>query len=128
MLMPSIIKVDAWRSRVVTPTILEFKVMFQMLSSGAEVLVHADKKGNSLYGIKTVDISDMMDDHSSDELRSMEANIISGLSSLKSRTDLISEELPSELDFANHDIQLNPNSSKSILPSVSVVNELFSQL
>mmetsp|Transcript_5061 Transcript_5061/g.9629 ORF Transcript_5061/g.9629 Transcript_5061/m.9629 type:complete len:366 (+) Transcript_5061:77-1174(+) len=102
------------------------KVMFQMISSGAQTLVQGEKRGSVFTGVRNRSISDMCREHPRSELQRMQASIIKTLNELKEMASKISDELPSELVFSGNAIAFRVvRSNVSILPPKGAIEELF---
>ena len=103
------------------------KVMFQMISSGAQTLIQADKRGPSITGVKKRTIKELCCEHPKNELQRMQVNILRALTELKSQISEVSDETPSELAFSGSGIKLIPLRERtSILPAKQVTEELLS--
>ena len=103
------------------------KVMFQMLSSGAQSLVFADKRGSSLNGIIKRTIDELMEEHAQSQRLRMQRNIVSALTAIKEKSAEISESFPCRLVLTGAEgILLQPRpESESLLPKVEVVDALL---
>lgn len=102
------------------------KVMLQMLSSGSQTLIQADKRGPKLIKIKKRSISDLIREHPTDVLRGLQDNILEVLAVLKSAdTKVISDEFPTELDFEGKKVVLKPCPEGDLLPKKQVVTQLL---
>jgi len=101
------------------------KVMLQMISSGSTSLVQADKRGPVLLGVRKRGISDLFREHSPESLLRYQARIIRGLAFLKSQKEAIKENIPSEVSYVNGELSLTPQPYRSVLPSMSVVQQLL---
>ena len=100
------------------------QVMFQMLSSGAQTLIRAEKRGAKLTAIVERSLADMMNEHSlSDRIR-WQDSILAALTQIKAAT--VSESFPSAIEFAGAAVRLRARpAADSILPIPDVVRQLL---
>lgn len=101
------------------------KVLLQMMSSGAEKLVFADKRQQTLLGVKVKKKREMLHEASS-QLRVLQANIIDGLLELERQEQHF--DVVMEMDFRRDgSMSLSPLSSNiALLPAREVVDRLLS--
>ena len=98
--------------------------MFQMLSSGAQTLVYAEKRGTLLTGIATRSMADMLREHHLSVRNRWHDNIVTGLAQIKAAA--VSDTFPCAIAFAGATISLRPRpAADSILPRVEVVRQLL---
>jgi hypothetical protein len=102
------------------------KNMFQMLSSGSETLIQAARNGPVLEDLVASSFDDLVWGQSASYLASAGSNIAEALRMLK-RSD-ISVDVPTELGFQRGTMVLQPCPVADLLPSASVVRELFSSM
>lgn len=102
------------------------KNMFQMLSSGSETLIQAARNGPVLEDLVASSFDDLVWGQSASYLASAGSNIAEALRMLK-RSD-ISVDAPTELDFQRGTMVLKPCPVADLLPSASVLRELFSSM
>lgn len=104
------------------------QVMFQMLSSGAKTLVHADRRQLTLLDVKCKSFQQVVQEHKS-VLGELVNNIIESLIVVRdsARQDgLVSDEYAVELDFDRSGVVLMGScSDRVLLPPEEVVRELF---
>jgi len=102
------------------------KVMFQMISSGSNTLVQADKRGTTVVNIQTKSINTVIGEHSQSLRNRLQESIIRGLGELQSLSHQVLEDIPSEVGFSGAAVMtLRQRSDLSVLPSKHVVHELF---
>ena len=102
----------------------QMKVMFQMISSGSETLVMADRRGNKLDRIRTKTIGDMIAQHSKEKLNLAQNNILHCIKILKKNLQNSNGE-PYEIDFDDDGKMSVLPSNLSILPDDNLLAELL---
>ena len=100
------------------------KVMFQMISSGSETLVMADRRGNKLDRIMTKTIGHMIAQHSNEKLNLAHNNILHCIKILKKKLENSNGE-PYEIDFDDDGKMTVLPGNVSILPDDNLLAELI---
>ena len=108
------------------PDFLRKTVLFQMLSSGAQTLLHAEKRGKSLIGVRELGIAEMLAEQLPSDLLSMQRSVVSALAAIKEKENDISTDFPSKLVFRGEHVDLEPRpEAESLLPKKNVVDALL---
>ena len=106
------------------PDYFLMKVMFQMISSGSETLVMADRRGNKLDRIMTKTMGQMIAQHSEEALRLAHNNILHCIKILKEKLENTHGE-PYEIYFdCDGKMSVLPG-DVSILPDDNLLAELI---
>jgi hypothetical protein len=102
------------------------KVMMQMLSSGAQTLLHANKRGPTVLGVEKRSLEQMINEHSLSVLKSLQDGVLQSLKELKANVT-INEDTSTEINFSTGgSLVCQPiKHLHSILPKREVVAELL---
>ena len=106
------------------------KVMMQMLSSGAQTLIYANKRGPStVLGVEQRSLEQMINEHSQPVLKSLQDGVLQSLKELKADVT-INEETSTEINFSSEGTLVCESGSlskrlPSVLPKREVVAELL---
>jgi hypothetical protein len=99
--------------------------MFQMVSSGAQTLIHAEKRGSVLTGVVQRSLADMMQEHAVSDRNRWQDSIVAALDQIK-KAAFVSENFPHAISFAGTTMSLLPQpAADSILPRSPVVSQLL---
>lgn len=100
------------------------QVMFQMLSSGAQSLIRAEKRGSVLTAIVERSLADVINEHPLSDRTRWQDNILAALTQIKEAA--ISDSFPSAIEFAGTSLSLRARpAADSILPMPDVVRQLL---
>eukprot|EP00927_Polykrikos_kofoidii_P046251 TRINITY_DN40467_c0_g1_i1.p1 TRINITY_DN40467_c0_g1~~TRINITY_DN40467_c0_g1_i1.p1 ORF type:complete len:360 (+),score=54.58 TRINITY_DN40467_c0_g1_i1:36-1115(+) len=100
------------------------KVMFQMLSNGAQKLVHANRRGLSLLNVVEWSFDDVVAEHRH-KLPELMDCVVENLNAI-ARSDEVTDRGVVEILFDScGDIEFAPCPSRQILPPAAVVRQLF---
>ena len=95
-----------------------------MLSSGAQTLVRAEKRGAVLTSVVERSLVDMIGEHALSDRTRWQDSILAALSQIKAAS--VSDTFPSAIEFAGAAIRLHAQpAADSILPRPDVVRQLL---
>lgn len=95
-----------------------------MLSSGAQTLVRAEKRGSALTSVVERSLVDMISEHPLSDRTRWQDIILTALSQIKAAA--VSDTFPSAIEFAGAAIRLHARpATDSILPKPDVVRQLL---
>jgi hypothetical protein len=100
------------------------QVMFQMLSSGAQTMLLADKRGTVLTAIVERSLADMINEHPPSDRNRWQDSILAALTQIKAAA--VSDSFPLAIEFTGAAITLRARpAADSILPMPHVVRQLL---
>jgi hypothetical protein len=80
------------------------QVMFQMLYSGAQMLIRAEKRGALLTAIVELSLADTINEHPLSNRTCWQDNIVAALTQIKATA--VSDTFPSAIEFAGAAVRL----------------------
>jgi hypothetical protein len=105
------------------------KVMMQMLSSGAQTLIYANKRGpTTVLGVEKRSLEQMINEHSRPVLKRLQDGVLQSLKELKADVT-INEDTSTEINFSSEGrLVCEPGSLSTRLPSVLPKREVVAEL
>jgi hypothetical protein len=105
------------------------KVMMQMLSSGAQTLIYANKRGpTTVLGVEKRTLEQMINEHSRPVLKRLQDGVLQSLKELKADVT-INEDTSTEINFSSEGrLVCEPGSLSTRLPSVLPKREVVAEL